>query len=266
MKASILGCGWLGFPLAERLVQEGWMVQGSTTTKDKAALLETAGITPFLISLTPELSGDDIRDFLRSEVLIINIPPGRRKENVREFHVAQIRNLIAHIERSPVQFVVYVSSTSVYPDTDGVVVEEDAGHPKRPSGRALLEVEQLLMTHAHFESTVLRFGGLYGPGRPLGRFLAGKKNLDNGEARVNLIHQEDCINIILEIISQNIRGEIFNACADQHPRRREMYPAAAARLGLQPPHFTEDGGKAGKTVNSDKLKDKLGYRFKHQPG
>ena len=49
---SILGCGWLGFPLAKSLLQKGYMVSGSTTSVEKISVLENAGITPFLIELS----------------------------------------------------------------------------------------------------------------------------------------------------------------------------------------------------------------------
>lgn len=263
MKVSVLGCGWLGFPLAERLVAEDYMVHGSTTIKDKTALLEPAGITPFWLSLNPELSGDDVRAFLNTDTLIINIPPGRRREDVREFHVAQIQNLINHIEPSPVDFVIFVSSTSVYPKTSGIVTEDDAGNPQTRSGLALLEVEQMLRQNPSFDTSIVRFGGLYGPERPLGRFMAGKKNLGSGSAPVNLIHRDDCIEIIVELIQKDIRGEIFNACCDQHPIRKELYPKAAASLGLEPPQFQEEDHETNKTVSSEKLKRRLGYSFRH---
>ena len=50
-KISILGCGWLGLPLAKALIGNGFSVNGSTTSIDKIGLLENAGITPFLIEI-----------------------------------------------------------------------------------------------------------------------------------------------------------------------------------------------------------------------
>ncbi|MEX0778148.1 MAG: hypothetical protein WD491_00840 [Balneolales bacterium] len=263
MRVSVLGCGWLGFALAEQLVSEEHLVHGSTTTKDKIPLLEPAGITPFWLTLNPEITGDDIGSFLNTDVLILNIPPGRRRDDVRKFHVAQIHNLIGHIEQSTIKFVIFVSSTSVYPKTSKVVTEEDAGLPERRSGLALLEAERLLLNNDNFDTTVLRFGGLIGPERPLGRFLAGKKNLPNGLAPVNMIHRQDCIDIIKILLKKDIRGEIFNACCDQHPLRKDLYPKAAASLGLEAPHFLENDQSTNKTVSSEKLKTTLGYHFKH---
>ena len=75
---SILGCGWLGTPLAERLVQAGHTVKGSTRTPEKLAALRAKGIQPYLIRLGPDLNNGEAADFFDSDVLILNIPPGRR--------------------------------------------------------------------------------------------------------------------------------------------------------------------------------------------
>jgi 3-hydroxyisobutyrate dehydrogenase-like beta-hydroxyacid dehydrogenase len=48
---SILGCGWLGFPLAISLVQKGYVVKGSTTSLEKQDLFLKNGILPYAIQL-----------------------------------------------------------------------------------------------------------------------------------------------------------------------------------------------------------------------
>lgn len=49
---GILGCGWLGKPLAEHLLAEGYRVKGSTTTPEKKEILLDAGIEAFKVTLT----------------------------------------------------------------------------------------------------------------------------------------------------------------------------------------------------------------------
>jgi 3-hydroxyisobutyrate dehydrogenase-like beta-hydroxyacid dehydrogenase len=49
---SILGCGWLGLPLAKALLENGFAVKGSTTSQEKLSVLENSGIQPFLIALS----------------------------------------------------------------------------------------------------------------------------------------------------------------------------------------------------------------------
>ena len=75
MHISILGCGWLGLPLAQTLLGRGYIVKGSTTREEKLATLEERGITPYLIRFSPQINDDYQADFFDSEVLIVNIPP-----------------------------------------------------------------------------------------------------------------------------------------------------------------------------------------------
>lgn len=265
MNVSILGCGWLGLPLAEALRDAGHTVKGSTTTEEKIQLLKGKNIQPFLLSLDPTLQCKDCKDFWQSDVLVLNIPPGRRRKNVEEYHPKQIQSVIEQIENSPVSFVVFVSSTSVYPKQAGIVSEEDAiaGKAVRPSGNALLKAEKMLGYADSFETTIIRFGGLYGYDRHPGKYLAGKKKMDRGNAPVNLIHCDDCVAILKTIIEKNITGQTFNAVSDGHPPRKMYYKAAAEVLGLEEPSFAKDSRKDYKVVSNRKLKQEIGYSFKY---
>lgn len=260
---SILGCGWLGLPLAEYLLGKGYGVKGSTRTPESLAALKAAGIEAFYISLDPGLSGgDDVDRFFESDILVVNFPPERR-DDIVDFHTAQIRSLIARIEKFPVKNVIFVSSTSVYPELGRDVFEDEESPPEKASGKALVIAERLLLTNPAFETAVIRFGGLIGYDRKPGRFISGRKGLTGGDSPVNLIHRDDCILIIERIIERGVYGEIFNACGDFHPRRRDYYTAQALKIGVPPPVF-QDGGETGfKIVRSEKLKTLLGYEFKY---
>ena len=77
---SLIGCGWLGLPLACYLIDKGFNVKGSTTSKEKLDLLRTYNIEGFLIELNEtEILGNYSEFLTGSETLIINIPPGLRK-------------------------------------------------------------------------------------------------------------------------------------------------------------------------------------------
>ena len=96
---SILGCGWLGLPLAEALIKNGFSVKGSTTSSSKLAHLEKLGILPFLIALQPNAIAGDITTFLKgSEIVIIDIPPKLRSNNNEDF-VGKMQTLIPFIEQ-----------------------------------------------------------------------------------------------------------------------------------------------------------------------
>lgn len=268
MTVSILGCGWLGLPLARRLMEEGCRVRGSTTTPEKRERLEMEGIDSYLLRLTPELECGECETFWQSDALVLNIPPGRGRENVAEYFPAQVASVIGALSGAPVRRLIFASSTSVYPPDGGRMEESDAvpGEAARPSGNALLKAERMLLEHSSFRTAVLRFGGLYGGERHPARYLAGRKNLSRGNAPVNLIHRDDCVEIILRLLKMSpgeSEGEVFNAVSDGHPPRKSYYPRAAEKLGLDPPEFEEDSRTGYKVVSNKKLKERLDYRFRH---
>ncbi len=100
-RISILGCGWLGFPLAQRLLSDdiSCQVKGSTTSSDKIEKFKQSGIEGFLLNLNPEISGneDEIKSFFDCDALIISIPP-RLTKNETDFHPRQIQSVIEHIK------------------------------------------------------------------------------------------------------------------------------------------------------------------------
>jgi len=261
---SILGCGWLGLPLGEHLKSIGYSVKGSTTSRNKLSLIENAGIEPYLITLDPELKCEFCDEFFNSDIMIVDIPPGIRHHKDGSFHIQQIDSLKKRLNKSLVSFVIFVGSTSVYPDLNKTVSEMNTKGLTRGPENALLTVEDMMTDpDNHFETTVIRFAGLYGYDRHPVRYLASRKNLSNGLAPVNLIHRDDCIEIISEIVKQDVRNEVFNACSDKHPTRRDYYTRMALQLELKPPTFTTNSSLSYKIVSSEKLKKELGYQFKY---
>jgi nucleoside-diphosphate-sugar epimerase len=107
----------------------------------------------------------------------------------------------------------------------------------------------------------LRFGGLIGEDRNPIRFLAGRNNIENPNAPINLIHQDDCIGILLKIIESNCWGETFNAVAPFHPSREDYYTQKAKEFQLELPIFAASKPSVGKTILSDKLEKVLNYQF-----
>ena len=262
---SILGCGWLGLPLAKSLIAKGFSVKGSTTSLEKISILKQAGIEAFQIALSEREIIGNIDAFLsNSEILIIDIPPKLRGTSNESF-VSKIKTLIPFIENAKVQKVIFVSSTSVYadesPSTALRVTEFNKPKPNTESGKQLLAAENLLQSH--FKTTIIRFGGLIGENRHPIHFLAGRQNLENPDAPINLIHQVDCIGIIETIIEQDCFGEIFNAVMPFHPSRKDYYTQKATEFNLPLPEFDESNPSVGKTILSDKIVAVLGYKFQN---
>ena len=260
---SILGCGWLGLPLAKSLIEKGFFIKGSTTSLDKIAVMENSGIDGYQIEIGESQIKGEINSFIEnSEILIIDIPPKLRGNSSENF-VKKIQNLIPIIEKSSVEKVVFISSTSVYADNNSIITEATKPNPETESGKQLLDAENLLQSNTNFKTTVIRFGGLIGENRHPIHFLAGKQNLENAEAPINLIHQTDCIGIIEKIIEHDCWDKTFNAVSPFHPTRKEYYTQKAVELNLPLPEFTQ-GISIGKTILSDKLETILGYKFQNK--
>jgi nucleoside-diphosphate-sugar epimerase len=254
---SILGCGWLGKPLGTALARAGYSVMGSTTTQEKVAVLEEAGIMAFVFDVGQLLSGGAALPFFNSDVLVISLPHGARAGKAEEY-VSRIHNIIAAAHRGRIKSIILISTTSVYPNFNRVVTEEDAD-VRNP----IVQAEKIVR-ESGISNTILRFAGLSGPGRHPGRFLAGRRDVSGGNVPVNLIHLDDCIEIIKRVIQNNVWNEVLNACADDHPTRKAFYTHAAMDLGLQPPVFSDDCEADYKIVSNERLKAVLDYTFSHR--
>lgn len=259
MTVSIAGCGWYGLELAKALVNKWIKVKGSTTSAEKLALLSQHGIEPYLINLTTNEPIDT--EFFDCDVLWIAIPPKARAGN-GEAYLEGLKKLIPHIKSQGVKQVVLISSTGVYGDHNTEVTELDIPNPDTESGKILLAAEQLLKAENSFSTTIIRFGGLIGPGRDPGRFFAGKTDIPNGEAPVNLIHLTDCIGISCAILEKQAFGNTYNAVSPSHPTKAEFYTAAANAAGLQELLFIEEKNN-WKIVSSVNVGKYLGYEYKH---
>lgn len=257
---SILGCGWLGFPLAKLLVSKGYTVKGSTTTNNKIKSFTEAKIVPYLVQFNNEIPPKNLSEFLQTEVLVIAIPPGRKNQDKNN----NFKNMATLVSRalpdSPIKQLVFVSSTSVYGDTNQEVDEHTLPNPDDASGELLLEVEDLFTAMPNIHVSVLRLSGLIGPDRHPGRFFAGKENIPNGLAPVNLIHLNDATGIILKLIEAEDAGGIYTGSAPSHPSKQEFYTLAAKGKNLPLPSFKNELLN-WKVINSQQTTSKLNYDF-----
>lgn len=243
---GVLGCGWLGTPLAKSFLEEGHQVKGSTTSPTKLAALAALGINPYVIGLEEDMVVGDIAGFLKGvTVLIINIPPQLRKAPHSNF-VKRIATLNSVLQESEVQEVVFISSTSVYGNVEGTITEETTPKPTTNAGKQLLAAEQLLMDTVKYKTTLIRFGGLIGPGRHPITFLSGKKGLKNGEELINLIHLNDCIFMIITIVKEGLWNTCYNGVHPYHPSKQAYYTTEAQKKGLVPPQYDKKTPKVYK--------------------
>ena len=169
----------------------------------------------------------------------------------------ELHNKIADFaSKSNARLTIYTSSTSAYNDDEKVVIEEHAS-----ANNFTVKLENFYS--AKIQNLVIaRFGGLYGPNRNPGKFLAGKTGLQKPNAPINMTHLEDAIQAISCFVTSNKIG-IYNVVAPKHPSRKEFYTSQAQKENLTPPVFDELDLSSGKIVSSEKLINEFNFKFIH---
>jgi len=260
-RISILGSGWLGLPLAIELKQLGHQIKASSRSIERLNQVEQASISAFSYDI--EADQNDV-SFLQADILIINIT----SKNIDSY-----KNLITEIEESPIRQVLFISSTSVYrdsQDSNPIAITESNHDALLPC--PLLTIENLFKDNSHVDTSIIRFSGLIGYQRHPGRFFTkiqedGSikcKPIKNPDASVNLIHRDDCIGIIKAVLEKNAWGEVFNGCSSDHPSRREFYTHAIAdysgtkNLKM---NFIASKNSTDKIISNTKVKTQLKYHF-----
>lgn len=230
----ILGCGYSGAVLAQRLAFAGLPVVGTTRSEAQASVIRTRGAEPVLLDtddLTPlaRLRG-------RVRAVVHSIPPDIDPTSgaVNDATAA----LLEHFADEPLERFVYISSTSVYGDSGGAVVTEQTPcAPDSPRGEARLAIEQQVLGSG-LPAVVVRPSGIYGPGRSqLHRMARGQyRLLGDGSAITNRVHVRDLAAILAAAIDRGTSGAIYLA-TDTHPATQADVAAhIVATYGLpQPP-------------------------------
>lgn len=260
---AVVGCGWLGLPLATALLAQGYRVVGTTTSAEQLPLLAAVGIEAHLLQLGADFSPVQearLVGLLRGiDTLVLGIPP---RAAVAGGYPQLLRPVHRAVAAAHVQAVVFISTTSVYPDEPRLMHETDAISTRDAASDVLRTEGHFVPRYGQWKSAVVRLGGLIGPGRAPGRFLAGRRDLPGGSAPTNLLHLTDAVGVLQTIIQQNIWGHTLNVSAASHPLRRDFYAAAAHHLNLELPTFRPDEA-GGKLIDGSQLRQLVPYRFVH---
>ncbi len=234
-KVAVIGCGWLGLPLALDLKAKGYETYGFARRQEIQDILIANGIV-----VLPSI------DSLKSiEVAVCTLTPPKTEEDLK-VHTQIAR---AAADNNLEQFI-YTSSISVYPDIDAEVSEGD-NDPKH----AISQLEATYLEQ-YPKTTVLRLGGLYGADRHPAKYLSGRANVAKPLAPINLVSRERVIESILKCIELEIQSEIINIVDKEHPTRVSYYTEVCNAMGIAPPSFEESEEK-GKIVSTKKMEQLL---------
>ena len=256
-KIGIIGCGWLGLPLAKEFVSNNYKVKGSTTTKEKLEILKNEGIDAYLIDVAENSISDSFKSFLYElDILIVNIPPKIRKD-ANSNYSEKIKELVKQANK--VKNILFISSTSVYGSMQGKIDSNTIALPDSKNGKEILKTENLVKNKNY---TILRFGGLIGEGRNPLKYLIQKNEVLNADAPINYIHLKDCIGIINAIISKGKWGETYTAVAPFHPSKIEYYNYICDYKKIKRLNFSNKKTEINKEIYDDRIENELNYTFK----
>ena len=257
---AVVGLGWLGLPLGLHLKNKGYRVCGTTTRPEKIPVLSEQGFAVELLNLNEGVDPVKMRAFFAPvSACVINLPPGK---SIFQSYASQCLTLLSLFPVST-RFV-FISSTSVYADFVETAYEDTRVLTHYNFTSQLFQAEKSLKSELGERLTILRLAGLVGKGRNPAAFLAGKTGLKNPGSPVNLVHQEDCIAFISEILEKNIRGECFNVCASEHPSRKEFYTRMCRQSGLEIPQFEKSSEDfPTKKVSNEKGKARLNFSYRY---
>ncbi|MCA9410203.1 MAG: SDR family oxidoreductase [Candidatus Omnitrophica bacterium] len=260
-KVVIGGCGYVGTRLAELLIDKGDEVLAIR----RRPPAETSPIRWASADLAEPNSLSSLD--LECDFAVYCAAADEPTEG--SYTRAYVQGLNHFLERlkecSPqIRRVVFTSSTGVYGQDDGSwVSEESPTKPVRFTGQKVLEGEKLLM-ESGLPGIVVRFGGIYGPGRDrlLRMISEGRVQLTDTPSFTNRIHREDCARSILHLLHIENPQFAYNGVDNDPSDRNEVYSWLAEQLGV---HLEKEedqlgSGPSGKRIRNNRLVES-GYRF-----
>ncbi len=243
----IAGCGYVGEAAANAFHERGWEVEGWTATAESAAKLSDRPYPVRAVDITG-LSAIESAAF--DVVLHCVSSRGGDEDQYRKLYLNGAKNLL---RASPRTTLLFTSSTSVYAQTDGSVVDETSpAEPRHEKGKILRETEELVLASG---GIVARLGGIHGPHRSffLSRLLEGRTPTGGTDRLINQIHRDDIVSALLLLAERraDYRNEIFNVVADEPVKSSAAYEWLSTQIKMP---LVSDAADAGRRKRGDSNK------------
>jgi len=262
----IAGMGYLGEAVARELLKSGYQVWG--LRRNWASHHSLAGLTMIAADLTNPASL--LAAGLPDVDVVFYMPAAKQRdpELYRLIYQDGLQNLLAALPARPGQ-VFYVSSTSVYGQSQGEWVTEDSEtQPDSVTGKIIHQAELKFLQMVQ-PFTSLRFGGIYGPGRERfwQRVAAGEEYLDARDNQfTNRIHRDDGAAACLHLLHVSEPQPIYNLVDQDPAARNQVIGWLCGELGRALPPVREAGAhelRGNKRVSCQRL-IASGFKF-HYP-
>ena len=269
-KITILGCGYLGKKLASSCLDLGWKVSAFTRNKNTATELTDLGVHHVVTGKLEERDWHSQIDGKQDYIVNCVGASSPTLEGYQQSYLQGMKSVSNWLSHQQNSTFIFTSSTSVYPQSDGEVVDEDSGHGKVSArGQVLLDAEEVCMGQ-NTESRkcfVLRLAGLYGPGRHLliDKVKAGEALKGRGDRTLNLTHRDDAVGAILAVLKKSHAlscGKIYNVSDNEWAERRAIVGWIANHLDLDAPVFDklEREGTPNRKVSSQLIRKEVGWQ------
>lgn len=260
---AIVGLGWLGFPLARYLKSIGWQVKGSKRTHEGVETMRLRRLECYRLELTPQINAepDELEALFDADALIINVPPSQYFFDLEQY-VQGVQNLVSEALLHRVEHIIFISSTSVYPQQQGYFDENSQILSDSEVGQALFEIEQGLQQLVDIDVDILRLSGLIGNDRHPVYHLSGK-TLKQGNQPVNLVHLTDCIRAIQLLLETPSGHRLYNLTAPQRPAKADYYPYMATQIGVKLPEFERSENDIQRYILADKICQELAFVYQY---
>ncbi|MBW7674844.1 Rossmann-fold NAD(P)-binding domain-containing protein [Chryseobacterium chendengshani] len=242
-KLGIIGCGWLGSQIAQRLSNQ-YKIFATTTTESKVGDLESKGYQTTLVSFPNELD-PEMKEWENAkdlDAIIISVPfSGIRGAQIPMNEKRE--NLLNFIGNYQGQLFL-MSSTGVYAQEEKEFTEEDQPAENVESESFILEKFP--------QTNILRLGGLMGDQRLLKNY-----HISNLDQLVNHIHYADIVSVIEKMLENHSESKVYNVVAPIHPNKEEVINAQK--------DLPYDGERTtvGRTISPDKLSKELNFEFQY---
>jgi nucleoside-diphosphate-sugar epimerase len=265
---AIIGCGWLGKPLAKQLINQNYSVIVSTTRDEKLTQLQAENFKAVKLQLpcSPDVLANSA--VFSADMLVIAITPQIRYGN--KSYAEHIKALVNAAKQNGCEYIILLSSSAVYDGLSGQIDENTSLLLPTEKTQIINKAEQSVLalntSNTVSKGCVLRLAGLVGESRYPGKFLAGKTQLENAHGAVNLIHQQDAIGIISVLLRHQAQG-VFNGVSSAHPARVDFYTQACQLQQLPLPEFIKQPANensptlTGKIIVGNKISEQLAYQF-----
>ncbi len=264
----VIGCGYLGQRIAARWQEQGHRVWVTTRHISRGEEFRRQGWAPVVCDV---LDPAGLTNLPTVETAVYCVGLDRSAgQSMQRVYVDGLAHVLA-AWKTPAERLLYVSSTGVYGQTEGEDVDETAAtEPTEESGRVVLEAEQVLR-HRLPQAVILRFAGIYGPGRLMrAQALRDNESLaGNPESFLNLIQVADGAAAVLAAEARAAAGSTYIVCDDCPVRRRDFYSRLAQLLGTPPPRFEPWPSdrplpphlKANRRLSNRRARTELGWKL-----